>query len=101
LERLSEPTITRDILRPSAARVLLLLKNDGLQNQDVLYVQRGLWHPAVLIDPNEFSKTELRVSPGLLFPGREVCGVRNIAGGSDWRDLRVMESHLAVCGPKP
>lgn len=77
--------------------------NDGLQNQDVLYVSRsldslspdGLSHDAdsrVLIDPNEWSE-DGTVALGGTSPspdGRYLAYARAEAG-SDWRTWRVME----------
>ncbi|HVG10726.1 MAG TPA: prolyl oligopeptidase family serine peptidase [Thermoanaerobaculia bacterium] len=68
-------------------------RNDGVQNQDVLYVQSSLVEePEVLIDPNGWSKdgtialSDLEPSPD----GRyAVYGMRE--AGSDWRTWRVMD----------
>jgi prolyl oligopeptidase len=68
-------------------------KNDGLQNQSVLYIQRGLdGAPEVLIDPNQWSKdgtTRLTV----FAPSRDakyaVYGISR--SGSDWQEYKVME----------
>jgi prolyl oligopeptidase len=68
-------------------------KNDGLQNQSVYYVQKGLdGTPEVLIDPNKFSKdgTSQLAEFALSKDGRYLAyGVS--AGGSDWREVHVME----------
>jgi prolyl oligopeptidase len=68
-------------------------KNDGLQNQSVLYVQKGLeGTPEVLIDPNKFSAdgTSRLGAFSLSKDGKyAVYGVSK--GGSDWQDYRVME----------
>ncbi|MDX2151726.1 MAG: prolyl oligopeptidase family serine peptidase [Bryobacteraceae bacterium] len=68
-------------------------KNDGLQNQAVLYVQKGLnGTPEVLLDPNAWSAdgtTRLGVF-SLSKDGRyAVYGVSK--GGSDWQEYRVLE----------
>jgi prolyl oligopeptidase len=68
-------------------------RNDGLQNQDVLYVQGSLQEePRVLLDPNTWSSdgtvslTDLAASPD----GRWASyGVRE--AGSDWRVYHVMD----------
>jgi prolyl oligopeptidase len=68
-------------------------KNDGLQNQSVYYIQQGLeGTPEVLIDPNKFAAdgtsqlAEFAVSKdGKYF----AYGISQ--GGSDWRDVHVME----------
>jgi prolyl oligopeptidase len=68
-------------------------KNDGLQNQSVLYVQKGLdGTPEVLIDPNRFSAdgTSQLADFALSKDGRYAAYAIS-AGGSDWRTVRVME----------
>ncbi len=68
-------------------------KNDGLQNQAVLYVQEGLEAaPRVLIDPNSWSKDgtvalgTVKVSPH----GRYIAFGRQEAG-SDWNTFRLLD----------
>ena len=68
-------------------------RNDGAQDQDVLYVQSSLaGEPEVLIDPNAWSKdgtialSDLAPSPDGRFT---VYGMRE--AGSDWRTWRVMD----------
>jgi prolyl oligopeptidase len=68
-------------------------KNDGLQNQNVIYVQKGLeGKPEVLIDPNKFSAdgTVHLVSLNLSRDGR-YCAYTLSSGGSDWVEAYVME----------
>jgi prolyl oligopeptidase len=68
-------------------------KNDGLQNQSVYYIQKGLEGvPEVLIDPNKFSAggTSMLAAFALSQNGRYLAyGIST--GGSDWRDIQVME----------
>ena len=68
-------------------------KNDGLQNQYVLYVMDSLdAEPKVLIDPNEWSKDGTTALGGLAFSddGKHLAyGVQK--SGSDWRTWQVME----------
>ncbi|MFP6767822.1 MAG: S9 family peptidase, partial [Planctomycetaceae bacterium] len=68
-------------------------KNDGLQNQSVLYAQATLdSEPVVLIDPNTWSKDGTVALSGTSFSddGRFVAyGVAE--AGSDWRNWRIME----------
>jgi prolyl oligopeptidase len=68
-------------------------KNDGLQNQSVLYMQKGLeGTPEVLIDPNKFSAdgTSQLADFVLSKDGKYlVYGISS--GGSDWREVHVME----------
>ncbi len=69
------------------------LKNDGLQNQYVLYTQDSLAdEPRVLIDPNGWSEdgTVSLTGTAVSDDGRYLAyGVAD--GGSDWRTWRVME----------
>jgi prolyl oligopeptidase len=68
-------------------------KNDGLQNQSVLYVQKGFdGAPEVLIDPNAWSEDgTARLS--VFSPSKDakyaVYGVSK--SGSDWQEFHVME----------
>jgi prolyl oligopeptidase len=68
-------------------------KNDGLQNQDVLYVQESLKaEPRVLADPNQWTEDgtsamgALAVSPDARYLA---YGVND--AGSDWQTWRVLE----------
>jgi prolyl oligopeptidase len=68
-------------------------KNDGLQNQAVLYKQDTLESEAtVLIDPNTWTEDGTIALAGASFSedGRYVAFARSEAG-SDWRTWRVME----------
>jgi prolyl oligopeptidase len=68
-------------------------KNDGLQNQSVYYIQKGLdGTPAVLIDPNKFSAdgTSQLAAFELSKDGKYLAyGISE--GGSDWHEVHVME----------
>ena len=68
-------------------------KNDGLQNQPVLYIQKGLdGEPEAFIDPNKLSPDgtiRIRLA-GFSKDNRYVAFSRREAG-SDWRELRVMD----------
>ena len=69
-------------------------KNDGLQNQSVLYIQKGLsGTPEVLLDPNTFSPdgTVRLASFTLSRDGRYAVYARTAIPGSDWHDLYVMD----------
>ena len=68
-------------------------KNDGLQNQSVYYIQRGLnGTPEVFIDPNQWSE-DGTVRLTTFAPSRDgklvAYGVSR--SGSDWQEYRVME----------
>jgi prolyl oligopeptidase len=68
-------------------------KNDGLQNQSVIYVQKGLeGEPEVFIDPNTLSPDgTIRIGlVGFSKDDKYVTYSRSEAG-SDWQELRIME----------
>ncbi|MGH9968265.1 MAG: prolyl oligopeptidase family serine peptidase [Pyrinomonadaceae bacterium] len=68
-------------------------KNDGLQNQSVLYIQKGLdGTPEVLIDPNKFSEDGTsRLGTFSLSKDGSVAVYGISKGGSDWQDYYVMD----------
>jgi prolyl oligopeptidase len=69
-------------------------KNDGLQNQSVLYVQKGLdGTPEVLIDPNTFSSdgTISLSSFNVSKDGRYAVYGKTAIPGSDWVELHVLD----------
>jgi prolyl oligopeptidase len=68
-------------------------KNDGLQNQSVLYIQKGLdGKPEVLIDPNKWSEDgTVQLSGFSLSKDARYAAVGVSSGGSDWREYQVME----------
>ena len=68
-------------------------KNEGLQNQSVLYMQKGLdGTPEVLLDPNKFSAEGTTQLAGFtLSKNAKYASYCKAAGGSDWRDCYVME----------
>lgn len=68
-------------------------KNDGLQNQSVLYVQKGLnGQPEVLIDPNKFSTDGTsRLGAFSLSKDGKLAAYGISKGGSDWQEYFVME----------
>jgi prolyl oligopeptidase len=75
-------------------------KNDGLQNQDVLYIQDTLTsEPRVLLDPNLLSTdgtaalstvsfSEAKLENGELYLAHGIS-----RGGSDWQTIRVLAVH--------
>jgi prolyl oligopeptidase len=68
-------------------------KNDGLQNQNVWYVQKGLeGTPEVLIDPNKFSADGTsRLGAASISRDGKYLAYGISAGGSDWLEAHVME----------
>jgi prolyl oligopeptidase len=68
-------------------------KNDGLQNQSVLYIQKGLdGVPEVLIDPNKFSEDgTARLGAFSISKDGRYAGYGISKSGSDWQDYHVLE----------
>jgi prolyl oligopeptidase len=68
-------------------------KNDGLQNQSVLYVQEGLeGTPRVLIDPNQLSPDgTVRLMAGEPSRDGRYFAYYLSSGGSDWLEAHVLE----------
>ena len=68
-------------------------KNDGLQNQSVLYVQKTLDdEPEVLIDPNQWSDDGTVALSGAAFSDDGKYLAYGVAeAGSDWNTWRLME----------
>ncbi|MDP2236193.1 MAG: prolyl oligopeptidase family serine peptidase [Bacteroidales bacterium] len=68
-------------------------KNDGLQNQSVLYVQENLEaEPQIMLDPNTFS-TDGTISLGNVSasPDGKYLAYAISRGGSDWNEIVVLE----------
>jgi prolyl oligopeptidase len=68
-------------------------KNDGLQNQSVIYIQKGLeGTPEVFIDPNALSP-DGTVRIGLISFSKDnrYVAVSRGEAGSDWSEIKVME----------
>ncbi len=68
-------------------------KNSGLQNQSVYYIQKGLeGTPELLLDPNTFSKDGTSQLGNLVLSRSGKYLAYGISvGGSDWREVHVME----------
>lgn len=72
---------------------IFFFKNDGLQDQSVLYIQDDLdAEPEVLLDPNTFSEdgtvalSQISVSNDGKYLGYSIA-----RGGSDWNEIYVMD----------
>ena len=68
-------------------------KNDGLQNQSVLYRQKENAEPEVFLDPNKFSADGTTSLSGLEFTKDGSLAAYTISeGGSDWNKLIVINT---------
>ncbi len=74
-------------------RYIFFSKNDGLQNQSVLFVQRGMaGKPEVLIDPNKWSADGTSRLAAFAPSKNAKYAVYGISkSGSDWQEYKVME----------
>jgi len=68
-------------------------KNDGLQNQSVLYRQKGTAEPEIFLDPNKFSKDGTTSLQGIDFTKDGSLAAYQISeGGSDWRKVIIINT---------
>jgi prolyl oligopeptidase len=73
-------------------RLSFFFKNEGLQNQAVVFVQRDGGEPEVLLDPNTFSPdgtTKLAIFSPSADGSLAVYGLSK--GGSDWMEYHVLD----------
>ena len=69
-------------------------KNDGLQNQYVLYRQKDKGVPEVFLDPNKFSKDATTSLAGIEFTKDGSMAAYQISeGGSDWRKVIILNTY--------
>jgi prolyl oligopeptidase len=76
-------------------------KNDGLQNQSVLYVRKGLkGKDRVLIDPNAWAKDGATALDSWV-PSKngKLLAYAIQDGGSDWRTIRVLDTKTGAVLP--
>ena len=68
-------------------------KNDGLQNQSVLYIQEELdAEPKVLLDPNELSEDgTIALATSAVSKDGKFLAYATAEGGSDWNKIYIME----------
>lgn len=68
-------------------------KNDGLQNQSVLYRQKEGSEAEVFLDPNKFSKDATTSLAGIEFTKDGSMAAYQLSeGGSDWRKVVVLQT---------
>src|SRR5690606_30895616 len=68
-------------------------KNDGLQNQYVLYRQKDNEEAEIFLDPNKFSKDGTTSLAGISFSKDGSLAAYQISeGGSDWRKVIVVDA---------
>ncbi len=68
-------------------------KNDGLQNQYVLYRQKEKGNPEVFLNPNTFSKDATTSLAGIEFSKDGSIAAYQISeGGSDWRKVIIVKT---------
>lgn len=68
-------------------------KNDGLQNQSVIYRQKNQGEPEVFLDPNKFSDDGTTSLAEMDFSDDGSLVAYSISeGGSDWRKVIVMDA---------
>jgi prolyl oligopeptidase len=74
-------------------------KNDGLQNQNVFFIQKGLdGEPQLLLDPNKFSADGTsRLGAFSWSNAGKYIGYGISQGGSDWNEIHVLD----VANKKP
>lgn len=69
-------------------------KNDGLQNQSVLYRQMDDGEPEVFIDPNTFSEDgTVSLATVSFSDDGNIVAYMTSTGGSDWREIYVMDAN--------
>jgi prolyl oligopeptidase len=68
-------------------------KNDGLQNQSVIWYQKGLnGTPEIFLDPNTYSKEgTVAISLAGVSKNKKYMAISINKAGSDWQELKVME----------
>jgi len=76
-----------------AGEYYLFTKNDGLQNQSVYHIQKGLdGAPEVFLDPNALSPDgTVRMNIVAVSKDDRYVALSRGEAGSDWTELRVME----------
>lgn len=84
-ERISAPFVEGDYT--------YFYKNNGLQNQSVLYRQQGDGEAEIFVDPNTFSEDGTTSLAGVSFsPDGSLVAFQLSEGGSDWRKVIVWDT---------
>jgi prolyl oligopeptidase len=94
MERLTELYDYPKIGAPSRrGEWFIFSKNDGLQNQSVFYIQKGLnGKPELLLDPNKLSADgTARLGAFSWSPNGKYILYGVSQGGSDWNDLHILD----------
>jgi prolyl oligopeptidase len=69
---------------------LFFYKNNGLQNQSILYIQRPNEEPQAFLDPNQFSKEGTVALGGITFNNDNTLMAYSLAAaGSDWQTMYI------------
>jgi prolyl oligopeptidase len=77
-------------------------KNDGLQNQSVVYRQKANEAVEVFIDPNNFSADGTVSLAGMYFSDDgQTLAYMTSTGGSDWREVYVMDAQTKTLIGEP
>ncbi len=71
----------------------LFSKNDGMQNQSVTYIQKGLdGTPEVFLDPNQLSKEgTVTTNIASISHDKKLVVINTQKAGSDWQEFTLME----------
>ncbi|HLP46974.1 MAG TPA: prolyl oligopeptidase family serine peptidase [Candidatus Kapabacteria bacterium] len=77
-----------------AGKYYIFSKNSGLQDQSIVYIQKGLdGEPHILLDPNTFSTAGTITLRSLaLSNDQKYVGYSVSHNGSNWRELLIMET---------
>lgn len=79
-------------LPQEAGERLFFQKNDGLQNQAILYCQEAGKEPIPVLDPNTFSTDGTVALTSLGFsPDGKLLAHATSTGGSDWQKIRILQ----------
>ncbi|MBW4564447.1 MAG: prolyl oligopeptidase family serine peptidase [Mojavia pulchra JT2-VF2] len=92
-ERYSIPFKEGESLEDSSTERYFYFKNDGLQNQSVLYTLKTLdAQPKVLLDPNKFSEDGTVALSGLsISKNGQLLAYGLSTSGSDWQEWKVRD----------